>query len=545
MKSIVGWLGRKGLLFLALTAAMLAYAVWRSGDIEALRQEPEMHERRAADLVGLAGNLEALRQQRQSELRALGTYVQTQSEAQLRARLATEKKQRDQLIEKTSGFSNSVNIVTMNVAAIAADRKRTLELAFVEKKIAGLTLALENGTRRRTSAQRVLTAEDACKAADRRLNKFNSQNKAVKTIREIAQGGWSALREQRKTACREATLRRKAHESLAGAKAWVDSDLPLAVDDLRNRAVEERQLAQDALSAKAVRWAGRYHLVSLLRAAAIALTLIILSPFVVRIICFYFLAPIAMRGNGIHLSLPGEAQGPMPTGSPSSASVAVRLAPGEELLVRQDFLQTTSQGGTKQTQWCLDWRHPLTSLAAGLTFLTRIRGEGETTTVSAVHDPFAEVAIVTLSEGASCVLHPRALAAVVQPINQPLAIRSEWRLGSLSPWLTLQLRYLVFEGPCRLVVKGGRGVRVEQAEHGRIFGQDQLVGFSANLAYSVTRTETFWPYFLGREALLKDRVVSGEGVLIIEEAPFTGRNRGEAPRGIEGMVDAGMKAFGL
>jgi hypothetical protein len=125
-----------------------------------------------------------------------------------------------------------------------------------------------------------------------------------------------------------------------------------------------------------------------------------------------------------------------------------------------------------------------------------------------------------------------------------LLITSHWRLNSLNAWLTLQFRYLVFHGPARLVLKGGRGVRVEAAERGRVFGQDQLVGFSADLAYSVTRTETFWPYFLGREPLLKDRVIAGNGVLIVEEAPFTARN-GEVRRGLEGMIDAGMKAFGM
>ena len=180
-----------------------------------------------------------------------------------------------------------------------------------------------------------------------------------------------------------------------------------------------------------------------------------------------------------------------------------------------------------------------------MTFLTRIAGEGSRTTVSAVRDPLAEVAVIELPTGSSCVLHPRALAAVIQPIGQPIRITGHWRLASLHAWLTLQLRYLVFHGPARLIIKGSRGVRVEAAEWGRIFGQAQLVGFSANLAYSVRRTETFWPYFLGREELLKDRVLDGDGVLIVEEAPLAGGQPGQIKRGLEGAVDAGLKAFGL
>lgn len=291
-------------------------------------------------------------------------------------------------------------------------------------------------------------------------------------------------------------------------------------------------------------FARRVDLPTKLRIAAIALALIIATPFLIRLFCYFVLAPLAMRRASIRVRVPGDRGVTIAPTAPSTTSVAVRLAPGEELLVRQDYLQTSSYSGTKRTQWFLDWTKPFTSAATGLIFLTRIRGEGETTTISATRDGLAEVTIMTLPEGASCVLQPRALAAVVHPIGRPLRITRHWRLGSLNAWLTLQLRYLVFHGPARLVLKGGRGVRVEAATGGRIFGQDQLVGFSTDLAYSVTRAETFLPYFVGRESLLKDRVLGGGGVLIIEEAPFSTRE-GKVRRGVEGMIDAGMKVFGM
>jgi hypothetical protein len=257
------------------------------------------------------------------------------------------------------------------------------------------------------------------------------------------------------------------------------------------------------------------------------------------------LAPIAERRPAIRLSLKSGSTAPIPISDPSRTSVSIELADREELLVRQGYLQSTSEAGLKRTRWVVDWRHPLSSIASGLTFLTRISGAGSRTTISAVHDPLAEVAILRLVKDASCVLHPRALAAVVQRADEPLKITSHWRLASLHAWLTLQLRYLVFQGPDQLVVKGSRGVRVEPAESGRIFGQQQLVGFSTGLAYTVSRTETFWPYFLGREQLLKDRVHDGAGVLIVEEAPMTGRQGRGVKRGLEGAFDAGLKAFGL
>jgi hypothetical protein len=282
---------------------------------------------------------------------------------------------------------------------------------------------------------------------------------------------------------------------------------------------------------------------SILIAAAFLLAAIVVTPLLIRLLFYFGLAPFVQRRRPIDLG--DHVGGAPPTlALVSATSAPITLAAGEELLVRQGFLQSTSTRGSKRTRALLDWRHPLSSLASGLAFLTRIAGEGETTVISAVHDPLAEVAVVRLEGGGACVLHPRALVAVVKPSDHSLRITSHWRLFSLHAWLTLQLRYLMFHGPCRLVLKGGRGLRLEGAESGRIFGPDQLVGFSPDLAYTVARTETFWPYFMGRESLFKDRVDAGGGVVLIEEAPMGGGGRG-ARKGLEGAFDVALKAFGL
>jgi hypothetical protein len=282
---------------------------------------------------------------------------------------------------------------------------------------------------------------------------------------------------------------------------------------------------------------------SILVTAGLLLAAILAVPLLIRLLFYFVLAPFAQRRPAIRLR-PELAFSPPVLAQATATSAPITLQAGEALLVRQGYLQSTSTQGAKRTQALLDGRHPLSSLASGLSFLTRIVGEGETTTVSAVHDPLAEVAVLRLEESGACVLHPRALVAVVQPADRPLRITSHWRLFSLHAWLTLQLRYLVFHGPCRLVLKGGRGIRVEGAESGRLFGPDQLVGFSLDLAYTVARTETFWPYFLGREALFKDRVDAGGGVLILEEAPMGGSRNGPR-KGLEGAFDVFLKAFGV
>ena len=105
--------------------------------------------------------------------------------------------------------------------------------------------------------------------------------------------------------------------------------------------------------------------------------------------------------------------------------------------------------------------------------------------------------------------------------------------------------FLVFHGPAQIILTGGRGVRIEPALARRSIGQDQLIGFSAGLAYSTGRTETFLPYLLGQEPLLKDRVAAGSGVLIAEEAPHAGRAKSGIGHSLEGVTDAMLKVIGI
>jgi uncharacterized protein (AIM24 family) len=155
--------------------------------------------------------------------------------------------------------------------------------------------------------------------------------------------------------------------------------------------------------------------------------------------------------------------------------------------------------------------------------------------------------VLELPRGAAMVLQPHSLAGVVQPADHPVRITRHWRLGSLHAWLTLQLRYLVFHGPCRLVLKGCRGVRAEAPQPGqpRLINQAATLGFSANLDYRTTRTETFVSYLLGREALLNDLFAGAPGRFVYEEMPGGARRAGVTGRGLAGLTDAALKVFGI
>ena len=149
--------------------------------------------------------------------------------------------------------------------------------------------------------------------------------------------------------------------------------------------------------------------------------------------------------------------------------------------------------------------------------------------------------------GAAMVIQPRSLAGIVKPEGVPVAISRHWRLGSLHAWLTLQLRYLVFHGPCRPILKGCRGVRAEEPRPNqpRLINQAATLGFSANLEYKTVPCETFVPYLRGHEELFNDLFGGGPGSYVYEEMPSRGGRHGASGRGMEGFMDAVLKAFGI
>ena len=228
----------------------------------------------------------------------------------------------------------------------------------------------------------------------------------------------------------------------------------------------------------------------------------------------------------------------------SAVTLDVHLAEGEELLVHPEYLQSLAQPGDKRTRWLLDAGYPFMSLAAGMVALTRIRGAGYGYAVSSRRDPLAEVGIVKVPAGGQFVLQPRHLVGLVQRADRPIRISSRWRFG-LGAWITLQFRWLVFHGPGRLIVSGCRGVRIEEAGSGRSVDQAATIGFSANLDCVPRRSATFGAYLLGVNGLFDDGFARGPGVYVYEEMPQGRRRAGLGGRGLEGVTDVVLRAFGV
>lgn len=580
MGAILGWLRRKLLLYLLLVLALLAASLLLPRAKTAWA-DYATHLQRQQQLQQVEADLQAARADLQARLRAEADAAANRSAAELEQDIAATTAAREAAIgRRRSAGQQRLSILTMDAAALLADRRLELEIQFLGHKLqlqqqartrlqaAAGKVQAEAALAQQQQAQvdiavRLRQAEADCARAGADYRAFRQRwpvritgglydraaGQAKAAARDRACGRRDRLALEQRAAAQVRTLAaaqsRQAQQLYAQATVAAETRLRDVSADIRAAIAREQAAADNSLQARARRLAQRIALPRILRQALWLAVGISLAPFAIRLLCYFGLAPLAERRAAIRLRVPGGAGVQLPSALPSAPSVAVTLAAGEELLVRDDHLQTTSKGSRKRTRWLFDWQYPLTSLLTGLSFLTRIRGNGETTTVSARHDPFSEVTTLVLPAGAACVLQPRALAAVVQEIARPMRISTHWRLGHLNSWLTMQFRYFVFHGPARLVVKGGRGVRIEAAGNGRIFGQDQMVGFSADLAYRVTRNETFWPYFLGRAPLVKDRVEGGAGVLVIEEVPMRNGRPATIRHGIEGMIDAGMKLFGM
>ncbi len=288
--------------------------------------------------------------------------------------------------------------------------------------------------------------------------------------------------------------------------------------------------------------------------AALILLLIILVPIAIKVVLYFIVAPWVSRfppirllptASGSVLSSTGEGGAGDGKGKVSAVSLPIVLREDQELLVQPEYLQSTSLDARKTTKWLLNGSIPFSSLLSGMYMLTRVSPSGGAPVViSSTRDPFMEVGIIELADGAAFVCQPRSLVGVIQDRRTPIRITRHWRLGNLQSWLTLQLRFLVFHGAGQLVLKGCRGIRVEPAGTGRLINQAATLGFSANLAYANTRCETFVSYWSGKEDLFNDLFTGQSGVYAYEEMPDLKRATGIG-RHLEGFTDAILKLVGV
>ncbi|MBZ2209448.1 hypothetical protein [Massilia soli] len=280
-----------------------------------------------------------------------------------------------------------------------------------------------------------------------------------------------------------------------------------------------------------------------------------LIPAAIRTGFYFVLAPLAARrppivirksdGNVVAAPLLNKTLGG-DRSRISAVSQLVRLASEDEMLIRPDYCQSQPAGILVTTKLLFNWHHWLTSIAAHLWMLKRLRVTQEAEiVVSSTVDALDEIALVEIAPGESFVLQPRGLVGMVYKAGQRPTIRSHWRIGTMHAWLTFQLRYLAFEGPATLIVKGCRGVRLESAAASRAISQEATLGFSANAHYAIVRAEPFLPYLRGTQPLFYDKFDGHNACYLYEEVPRNAREDRQQHNPLQMLADATMKAFGI
>ena len=268
--------------------------------------------------------------------------------------------------------------------------------------------------------------------------------------------------------------------------------------------------------------------------------LVFLTPILHKLFALLVLAPLAARARPLRL---GEAGSPMRASPASHHTLSVALDPGDELLIRGTALDSSSamQGRDRAV---LDWGMPLASVAAGLTNLQRLRGDRPDHVRLAATQEHGELRLLDLPAGTAVTLRPRALVAVRRRRDRRLRIERPWRLGHLTAWLRGQWRYIVFHGPCALVVQGRRGVAVAYAGDGRKVDRRLTLGFETTVALGSRRTDSFRPYWQGEAALVQDHF-TGDGCYLYENSPSAGARGGILGRGLKGLGGAALNVLGI
>jgi uncharacterized protein (AIM24 family) len=570
VRTSASWLAGRVLVFLAILVALVAWDAYRDESVmlAALTKGLLPDKERVERLEHGKQQLEASAERSERDIKSRLETLQAGSEQAIDARIA-ELDARVAVLERNRlpAWRKAVAVVTGERLEEELQQELDLQLSKTERdalrqlkgELGAIRAALTDAEGRQRLAYRQRQSDcaghAAAEASRKRFIAANPISSRVPVIgrREQLDGIAEVVRRWEQ-ACRNAEDEyRSAQAAVARSKRLPEAHLenigsakeailrPLTDSIARTKsAVEsaEREMQRILQSVRHV----------FLKALGI-LVVVTLAPLGIKAVWYWLLAPlvetrppIRIRNGGSPVPGPGSAAWRRKI---SAVSQEIVLQDGEELLVHPDFLQSSTSQSSKSTKWLLNRRYPFTSIAAGMVVLTRVRSTGgEPLAVSSRNDALSEIGVIELQAGDALVLQPRSLVGVVQRSDRPIQIRRRWVFG-LSAWITLQFRYLIFEGPGKLLVQGCRGVRVEAAGSGRSIDQNATLGFSANLDYRPRRSETFSAYVMGVNGLFNDSFAGGPGFCVYEEMPYAGKRSGITGRGFEGLTDGMLKVMGI
>ena len=259
------------------------------------------------------------------------------------------------------------------------------------------------------------------------------------------------------------------------------------------------------------------------------LCLYFFGPTVRKLVLFNYIAPRIARSRALQLA---RSQEVFPSLGESRTIVETSLWPGETARVRKRYLLAVDDAAVRESRWLLSRRFPLISLLSGFVHdvnLHNARAGREYRLAFAHHkNPENELAVVLVPEGGSLVVRPSFLAAVILPPGRKLVVRRRWQFFRWQSWLTGQLGFIEFHGPCRMVVAGRPGLRAERlirSDEGAApvsrTSPNKTIAFTPSLEYRVVRTPRFWNYYRWNQPLF-DTCFAGVG-LVLTQTTVPGR----------------------
>lgn len=277
--------------------------------------------------------------------------------------------------------------------------------------------------------------------------------------------------------------------------------------------------------------------------AGMILLLIIIGPVLIKVFTFYVTAPIADKIfiRRFYSFTDGDVtQVIAPNVSPT-----INIYEGEELLVKPKMLKGRTDSVIVDTSVVLDQSIKLSCIAAGMNSLTRVRTDHDNAEITIQSQTaLDELSVIEVPDGIPIVIYPSNLVGVIKNTNASVNITQHWKFFRLSSWLTFQFRHLVIHGPIKLIFRGTKGVALYQVQPDKNYITGTVCGFTANLSYSSSRSETFWAYITGQQPLFKSKFNGGPGY-VLQEKGLDGGANGPKKNTFEALVEIILKAFGL
>lgn len=266
---------------------------------------------------------------------------------------------------------------------------------------------------------------------------------------------------------------------------------------------------------------------------------IIFLPVIHKAVAFWAIAPFASRATPIRL----EDVGTPMRGGKSRRVLTVQLDAGNELFVRGG-LQTSGTKLTENDRPVLFWRRPLLCATAGLVRFERYRATSPDSVSVTAYDEHHHVMAVEIPVGGAITLHARAMVGLVKRRSDSVLPYRIWRLNRLRSWMTFRFRYILFPGPCTLIVQGKDGVHVQQAGDGRSIDGRLTLGFDSGVNYGFAPSLGFGAYRRGERGLFMDRFAGGGSYIYQGQQAFPSQGQFWA-RGFKGLWDVVLSVLGI